>query len=443
MSLHVSRRKTVHTQEVRVQEKPNACLLSTDCVHASVIQPKSASKAKPKQKTGRPKGSATPVALLPTYKPAMVNVTASHGIHVVYAVLDVQTNEYKRYRIMLNKHAKYYSTRRKMMEFAKSVAMQVNIKLAGGWTPAGETQNSRFYTPMTDVIVKYLDDREKEVRKATYLSYKSTCRVFGQWLEKNLPGCRAIDFNRLHALEYMSYLFDERDVSNKTYNNYLKQMRLLMEWSIVHCYCKENPFKTIKARKREVKKRTVIQQDIRKDIQTYLEEHDETFLIFVELVFFALMRPMEIRRCKIGQVHLDAHYIHIPADQAKCWKERNAPLSDELVRRLRVYLEKNRYHSDDYLFSSFFRPGATMVGYRAVWKRWHKVVRAIGLKDGQTVYSLRDSGIVDMLHAGVDDLTVMQAAGHHDLSITSVYADHVDTALIERVREGQVDFGNG
>jgi site-specific recombinase XerD len=56
------------------------------------------------------------------------------------------------------------------------------------------------------------------------------------------------------------------------------------------------------------------------------------------------------------------------------------------------------------------------------------------------MYSLRDSGIVDMLHAGMDNLTTMHAAGHHDLRITSVYADHVDTEMIERVREKQVGF---
>ena len=392
-------------------------------------------------KTGRPPGSATPVSVLPAYKPAVVKETEAHGLHVVYAILDLQKSEYKRYRIMLNKHARYYPTRRKMLEFARSVATQVNVKLAGGWTPLGEEQSSRFYTPLVHVTDLYLKDKKQEVRHATWLSYKSGCNVLREYLEARLSGCRSIDFNKVHALEFMSYLQNERGVSNKTYNNYLKQMRLLFEWMIMHCYCKEDPFKTIRARKKEVKRRVTIGQDRRGDIQRYLEEHDPQFLIFVEMVFFSLMRPMEIRRCRVGQLHLDEHYVHIPADQAKCWRERVAPLSDELTGRLRSYLAEHAHRPEDYLFGSWFRPGPTMTSHKAIWKRWNRVVQALGLEDGQTVYSLRDSGIVDMLHAGVDDLTVMQAAGHHDLSITSVYADHVDRGLIERVRQMQTSFG--
>ena len=64
------------------------------------------------------------------------------------------------------------------------------------------------------------------------------------------------------------------------------------------------------------------------------------------------------------------------------------------------------------------------------------------LPEEYVIYSLRDSGIVDMLHAGVDELTVMHAAGHHDLSTTSIYADHIDVEMIERVREMQVSFAD-
>lgn len=389
---------------------------------------------------GRPIGSVTPTSILPAYKPAIVVETASKGVHIQYSVLDIETGKYKRYRIMLNKQARYYPTKRKLKEFAQSVAVQLNIKLAGGWTPFGETNNSRFYTPMVSVLEKYLADRKKEVRHATYLTYNSSCKVLTNWINMHANGCRAIDFNKVYALEYMAYLSDDRGVSNKTYNNYLKQMRLVFEWAIMHCYCKEDPFKTIKPRKKEQKKRMVINQDARTNILKYLEIHDPDFLIFLELVFFSLMRPMEIRRCKISQIHLDEHYINIPSDQAKCWRERNAPLSDELVSRLRAYINKYTHAPGDHLFSSYFRPGPKMIGKKAIRKRWERMAKDLNLEDGQTVYSLRDSGIVDMLHAGVDELTVMHAAGHHDLSTTSIYADHIDVEMIERVRKMQVSF---
>lgn len=377
---------------------------------------------------------------IPTYKPAFVNEDKAAGIHVVYAVLDNNTNLYKRHRVKLNRYRANYKRKSDFLRFADSVANQINIKLAGGWTPMGETHNARFYMAFEKVMEAYLKDRESEVRHATYLSYNSSGRVMSEWVNKKLSGCQIIDFNRVHALEFMQYLREVRRVSNRTYNNYLKQARLFFEWAVLHCYCKENPFKTIKARKKEQKKRQVISQDDRTRILNYLQDKDPAFLLFLELVFFALMRPMEIRRCKISQLHLDQHYIHIPADQAKCWRERNAPLSDELTERLRTYLNTYAHAHEDQLFSSYFRPGPTPIGKKAIWKRWEKIRNALNLDEQQTIYSLRDSGIVDMLHAGVDELTVMHAAGHHDLSITSLYADHVDIGMIERVRSGGVDF---
>lgn len=45
------------------------------------------------------------------------------------------------------------------------------------------------------------------------------------------------------------------------------------------------------------------------------------------------------------------------------------------------------------------------------------------------LYSFRDTGIFEMLKAGIDDLTVMQHADHSSLDITSIYANHADSNL--------------
>jgi hypothetical protein len=38
-----------------------------------------------------------------------------------------------------------------------------------------------------------------------------------------------------------------------------------------------------------------------------------------------------------------------------------------------------------------------------------------------------------MLKCGIDPLTVMQHADHHDLSMTTRYANHVDPHLVETI----------
>ena len=49
------------------------------------------------------------------------------------------------------------------------------------------------------------------------------------------------------------------------------------------------------------------------------------------------------------------------------------------------------------------------------------------------LYSLRDSGIHDLLIDGVANLDVMHAAGHSDLKMTTRYADHIDDEMISRI----------
>ncbi|MBQ6763856.1 MAG: site-specific integrase [Paludibacteraceae bacterium] len=380
----------------------------------------------------------------PMYKPAFVNEDTAAGVHIVYAVFNPGTKQYMRHRVKLNKYRKNYKRKADFMRFAEGIANQINVKLAGGWSPIGETHNARFYMLLADVVDLYLKDRKEEVRHATYVSYSSTCSILKEWVNNNLYGCQIIDFNRVHALEFLQYVREERGVSNRTYNNYLKQLRLFFEWAIGHCYCKEDPFKLIKTRKKEIKKRHVISLEQRTIIFNYLRDRDPAFLIFIELVYFSLMRPMEIRRCLVNQIHLDEHYIEIPEEQAKCWKMRHAPLSDELVERIRDYLAAYPHTANSNLFSTGFRPGSKPIGSKSVQLRWMDMRKELDLPEEYVIYSLRDSGIVEMLHAGVDELTVMHAAGHHDLSTTSIYADHIDTEMIERVREKQVGFsGDG
>lgn len=56
------------------------------------------------------------------------------------------------------------------------------------------------------------------------------------------------------------------------------------------------------------------------------------------------------------------------------------------------------------------------------------------------LYSLKDSGITELLESGLDALTVMKAADHHDLTTTTKYASHRDNNMISKVRTANVNL---
>ena len=75
----------------------------------------------------------------PMYKPAFVNEDTAAGVHIVYAVFNPGTKQYMRHRVKLNKYRKNYKRKADFIRFAEGIANQINIKLAGGWSPIGET----------------------------------------------------------------------------------------------------------------------------------------------------------------------------------------------------------------------------------------------------------------------------------------------------------------
>ncbi|MCR5064410.1 MAG: site-specific integrase, partial [Bacteroidales bacterium] len=66
-------------------------------------------------------------------------------------------------------------------------------------------------------------------------------------------------------------------------------------------------------------------------------------------------------------------------------------------------------------------------------KSWDRMRKATGLPKEMQLYSLRDTGLIDLLHAGVDQLTVQHHADHSSLAIQNIYTDHYDAGLNERV----------
>ena len=66
--------------------------------------------------------------------------------------------------------------------------------------------------------------------------------------------------------------------------------------------------------------------------------------------------------------------------------------------------------------------------------------RRCHLPDTMQLYSLRDTGIISLFDNGADANTVKGAADHHNLNITSIYCDHVDDNLVEKVRKHSEKF---
>lgn len=372
------------------------------------------------------------------YLPALIKKN-SHGWYMEYQVIDPATGKMKRYRQHLNTLRRHYTRISDFKEHCNRIVCTINAKLAGGWNPIGEFNNTRLYTPLSIVIKDYLDEKSAELRPDTMRSYRSFCRGFEKWLDENVPNCQAYLFNKVLAVRYLDHCFKDRGLTGRSWNNQLKAARALFSWAIGKCYCKENPFAGIKTKRESEKQRVPIPAVYRKKIAAYCKAQNPGLLIVSQLVYSSLIRPKEIRGLKVSDVFLKEHYIYIRSEISKTHYPRVATMNPELEELVAGWIVNA---SPDYYLigSKDYAPGKKAMNHSRFDKDWLNMREVLGLPSEMQLYSLRDTGINEMIKAGIDPLTVMQHADHHDLSMTTRYANHADPLLVDTISKKAPNF---
>lgn len=368
------------------------------------------------------------------FLPAVVKDLPS-GIIVEYYIAEPQSGKMIRKRIRLTRLTKRLPTRRLRIIAAQEVADSVNAKLRGGWTPLHESDDGRLYTTLPDLRDKFLAAKESEgCRPTTLTQYGSVIDIWLRWCKDNGMGTKySGTFLRPCAVRYMDDVLAQGN-RHRTYNNTLKVMRSFWQWALEHCYSKENPFMGFKTLKKEQKIRILVPPEARRKVAEHYAKFRPSMNIVCQLVYSSAIRPAEILNIKLCHVHLDCHYIVIPGENAKNHKERYATLTPELVRLLTPVTQ--RYTDGGlYLFgrNEDLLPDVKPVNKSYFQKSWERMRRATGLPKEMQLYSLRDTGLTDLLHAGVDQLTVQHHADHSSLAIQNIYTNHYDAGLVDTI----------
>lgn len=150
------------------------------------------------------------------------------------------------------------------------------------------------------------------------------------------------------------------------------------------------------------------------------------------IAYGAGLRVSEITHLKVADVDSQRMILHV--HQGKGSKDRNAMLSDALLRNLRQWWQvghqKHAFLPDDWLF-----PGQTAghpVSNRQLNRVCHSTANHAGIKQRVSMHSLRHSFATHLLEQGVDIRVIQVLLGHSQLNITARYAK-VATKMIRQV----------
>jgi len=371
------------------------------------------------------------------YAPAVVKHIAT-GWFIEYYVTNPFTQTLERRKFRLNNLRKRCRTAMEFKVQANTICSQLNVKLANGWNPFNEdvkTENPGA-VPIKIVYEQYFRDVEKDLRPDTL--YKAFSRRLLEWCDKRSPDMLLKDFSDVMAVRYLDEQRQKNNWVNATFNNNLVSAQAFFTWCVKKKFIEKNPFYGISKKKKEAKKRTVINADARAIMREWFMNNNPGYLLICELVFQSLIRPTEISKLRVSDVDLEHKVIHLDGSITKTKYSRKAVLSDELIEILGRNIQGA--NQDDYLISNGYLPGKEPISSRMYRKTWDKMRKQCHLPDTMQLYSLRDTGIISLFDNGADANTVKGAADHHNLNITSIYCDHVDDNLVEKVRKHSAKF---
>lgn len=351
------------------------------------------------------------------------------GVTVYFYAFDPERGCLRRKRMKLNRELKAIKGKRAQREFVSGVCTRLREELKAGWNPWMEQSNGLVYVSWEEANERYKayllkQQNEHNMRSESVASYMSYQRVLMRWVAKERRNVRyAYQFDRRLVDAFLDYVYLDKDNSIQTRNNYLSWIKSFSGWMMGKSYIEQNPADGIPRMKlkKGSKNRDVIPDSVLQKIHDYLERENRHFLLACYLLHYLFVRPHEIAQLKIEDFSLSRQTLLIHGDVAKNWQDAVVTVPAHVIRLmvdLRVFDSPGSW----YLFSEDFRPGREFRSekyFRDYWTR--RLRKDLGFSDRYKFYSLKDTGITNMLRANTDVLTVRDQARHSSILITDIY----------------------
>ena len=356
-----------------------------------------------------------------SFKPAELRIGADWLI--VYYAKDPQSDKLIRFRNRVPK----MSNKKERLRFAQKMIETLNEQLYSGWSPyMGNLTEVKTIDYCFDyyqkTLSKELSDGVK--RKSTYNNYKYFIAAFSEYLSIYQKRVKFIsDISTLICDHFLDRIYIEKEKSARTYNFYLMCMRTFFNFCLSKGFIKESPVKNTKSKTIKEKTRVVLNEKEKKQLKL-LRKDNFHFYVFCMTTYYCFIRPNELKKLKVEHVNIEKSYITIPSSISKNRKTENVTIPNIFIEELKEHIGKAS--KDLFLFGKKFVPGKQAV--TNLFYHWEKVRKEYHFRKEVQFYSLKDTGITDMLNAGVPAIKVRDQARHSDLSITEIYTARNNSA---------------
>jgi integrase len=317
---------------------------------------------------------------------------------------------------------------------------EINEKLYNGWNPFLEETAPKAFTKLKDALDIFIRIKKKELREASMKTYNSHKDVLMRWLaEKDKEDIYVVNFSESLAIEYMNYIYEERDVTNTTFNNYLSSTNSFWNWMKEQKYSNRNPFDIVANKRNQEKTRIIVPEHEKLRIKEHFKENDMMMYIASLLVFHCLIRPKELTFLTPAHFSLSGQIINVLGEFSKNSNYRISTIPDVIIDEL-IKWDFGGAKSDQFIFGHGFHASYERMGPGRFTKKWDRMRDELQLDKNIKFYSLRDSGIVQMLIDGIPAHDVMKQADHSSLVITTKYVKYATPGGINSIKKQSSEF---
>ncbi len=285
---------------------------------------------------------------------------------------------------------------------------------------------------MNKIVIEYLSflKNERNYSDKTIINYRKDLEEFLIFFK--IDNYKQLDITKEDLRKYLRHL-DELKYSSTTISRHLSSLRSFYNYLNVLGYYDKNIFKNIKNPKKpkklpnflqineieEILKNTNISNDIYFNIRNKL---------IIELFYSTGIRINELVMIKLSDININEKSIRI---MGKGSKERIVYFGEILFNDLNDYLDNSRKYLKpkcDYLILNKF---GNQITTRGVSNIFEKIISKSAIKHKVTPHTIRHTFATHLLNNGADLKTVQELLGHESLSTTGIYT-HVSN---ERLRQ--------
>lgn len=319
------------------------------------------------------------------------------------------------------------NNKREKLQEARKIANNINQLLKDGHTLADNEKDQEdkvlVSLRLLDAVKKAIEIKKQGGSKSLVSQLVSLQNRFETWAtQEKIERIPLPDFNKQHAFKFLDWLKYEYEISNRTRNNYLDFLRIILNLMVDREWISKNPTKGIKKLKTVSQQHapfTSIQQEI---LEEYLLKTNYPLYVFTRMIYYCFLRPIELMRLKVRDIDIKNRVILIRSSLSKTGKQQPVWIPKNLYPLLTEFLKKYPHSQNDYIFSKAFKPGHSQWHRNRFSEAHRRALESTDMYDGLlTGYSWKHTGVCNAYRAGVDIKSIQEQCRHHSLQETETY----------------------